>query len=963
MKLTRHGDRQESQVPTANLGLVERRRIALATATVLAVASSGGAQATGLESGLGSAAAPAVERAWELAAAVRAGLEGDGLTSRVRGLLRAAGRSPAPDPRPPTAVDIAGLADLPVALRTPVAGLAASVREAIALLGALPPQDVRRGMRSFVRGVPRATPNPAMDRGKIAFTTVSRPGAAPVAASVLRAASAGPAALLMLAEALDRYLPALLAWEGTTATDVAENGCDLVDQVPLLCVGSEQATTFTEDVALLIDLGGSDTHLNSSGGAPFLPEGGPAFVPVSVSVDLGGDDRYLPHEVAIPGSESLVIGSGSGYMGGLGLLLDVAGDDVYQASTAPAAGESPAAAVIAQGAGVSGTGALLDLAGVDSYEIRGSDGSEDWVGLLGQGIGVSCAQAAVVEPTPLLPGAGCGIGGLIDAGSGDDAYRMEAGTVDSPLGAGVRSVAGQGFGNLATGVLFDDGGTDLLRATASSRALLDFYVRSPLGAVSAQGFGQSGVGLLLMGAGDTTYEIEVSGEGMTAASVDGQGVGMVAGLTGQGLGVLDDVGGNDRYDASASLAYARHLIVDDTCTVLDEETGETRPCTSAAALVAGSLPSVTASVKAQGGGWGESVGILHDRAGDDVYVARTEERIEAALEDRMSSPDAPPRFDVRSYPPASVYAQGVAVLFAHGALVDEAGTDSYTIRSTNAVSASATSEQATGVPVVTAKNEPRTYVAGQGAGDFGGITGALLDLGGSGDRFEAVITNPAETAPDPDGAFQPAAPWPYVQGAFGGVLLALGDDPLVLSHPSRPVCPASPGARGFGTWNDCALSGADPGHQLFDSTPIQTQHSLGRADATAGPDLRIAFLPESSASGVVGGRLAVAARLTDAAGKPLAGVTLHFDLQLGPGDFVPPIEENRFGNTWGGVWTVDAVTGPDGVARARVPLALEEWQMQYLSERPERVLATFDGAPGLRPVHVEHLFALLPSAG
>jgi HEAT repeat protein len=94
-----------------------------------------------------------------------------------------------------------------------------------------------------------------------------------------------------------------------------------------------------EDAALLIDLGGNDTYLNNAGGC------GSAGA-VAVCIDLAGDDHYeAPNRSYV---------QGFGFLG-LGMLVDIAGNDVYRAKH------------FSQGAGILGVGFLWDKAGNDTF--------------------------------------------------------------------------------------------------------------------------------------------------------------------------------------------------------------------------------------------------------------------------------------------------------------------------------------------------------------------------------------------------------------------------------------------------------------------------------------------------------------------------------------------------------------------------------------------------------------------
>ncbi len=90
------------------------------------------------------------------------------------------------------------------------------------------------------------------------------------------------------------------------------------------------------DVCAVIDLGGNDAYIDGTVG----PER-----PVLVVIDLGGNDLYRGTKPGIQGGAIL----------GVSMLLDLEGDDIYQAQD------------VAQGSAIAGVGILIDYAGNDRY--------------------------------------------------------------------------------------------------------------------------------------------------------------------------------------------------------------------------------------------------------------------------------------------------------------------------------------------------------------------------------------------------------------------------------------------------------------------------------------------------------------------------------------------------------------------------------------------------------------------
>jgi hypothetical protein len=176
-------------------------------------------------------------------------------------------------------------------------------------------------------------------------------------------------------------------------------------------------------LAVLVSAGGNDeftaqTYSQATGG----PRG------VALLVDTGGDDRYTLNKVPLvrPSPQlpdrNTSMGQGAGYglrglffdgrstSGGIGMLLDLAGNDRYEAQ------------VFAQGAGYyEGLGMLLDDGGNDRFDSA-------WYAM-----GASAHYAAGI---------------LLKRGTGSDVYRS---THEMVLGTG---------NDLSVGVFVDEGGDD-----------------------------------------------------------------------------------------------------------------------------------------------------------------------------------------------------------------------------------------------------------------------------------------------------------------------------------------------------------------------------------------------------------------------------------------------------------------------------------------------------------------------
>lgn len=923
------------------------RRLALAALTALA-AQTLPAGAGPAPQGLDLLPAPSraqVERAGALAGSLRAAAPmGIAPTLRallaVRGAILPAVELPAPGP-----ADLDAVAGLPAGLRAPVAGLLAAVRAADAMVGDVPIGEVRASLRRSLDAldrwgraggpIRRIAPRPGT-RGRPRVLPQAPPTLSTTPAIRAAAAHSTEAASL-LAAAIDRHLPAIRAWRGRAPGDGA--GCDVLDQAPLLCIGGEGAGTYVDEAALTIDLGGDDTYRTSAASAPFVADG--TSFGVSVLIDRAGDDRYDPAPNTSPLLPGVLVAQGTGVMGGTGILVDVAGQDRYLAA-APPTQPGTGASVLAQGAGLGGHGLLVDLGGDDVRAATGHDGTDDGIGIIAHGAAFSCAG----DPNAPPPNHGCAVAAVVDLGVGSDAYVADAGTAH---GLGSRQVRAQGVGSFGVGAVIDDGGTDSFLIAAGARQPGNrsyFEEASPGAFVEGQGYGITGLGAVVEGDGNTEYTMDVESEGTAWNTLHGQASSLV-----QGTAILDDLDGDDRYSIRSSMDSDLQIVVDDTCTVLDEELGEEVPCTRAEAAVDLYRSTLSNGLGGQGASAFQSVAVLRDRGGDDDYLAAGEQTLTVTLEDRLSAPEEPPILTVGAYDQPGIDAQGSGTGFtATAALVDDAGRDDYLLRSFNDTRASAISQHG-GEPEVRAVSTGRYFLSGQGAGDFGGLSAALVDLGGSRDRFEVVAHNPVSTSPE-GGGFQYGPYWPYFQGAFGGVFVAMGDDPVIVSRPSRPVCATSPGRRGFGAWNDCVAPESDPEHSSYDAIPIWTHHTLGLAPRAEGREVSLVTTAPTVAE--LGARIPVSARLLGPDGKPLAGVPVHFDLQYGCTLLCAAADTSATGGRfWSNQWWVETVTDADGVARATLPVTLQAWQTDYDKDPwVWRVMATFDGAEGLYPKHV-----------
>jgi hypothetical protein len=260
-------------------------------------------------------------------------------------------------------------------------------------------------------------------------------------------------------------------------------------------------------VGLALDLGGDDGYFSFQQNGQGVGEVGG----VGVLADLAGNDLHEAHKMSF----------GFANTGGVGLLLDGGGDDVYrflENKTIPDSNHYGQGVGLAGGAGI-----LLELDGRDRYEVRnvgqGSAGADDDADLcatanaLGLGALVDLAGDDLYLGSVYVQGsAGCLAGGLglLYDGAGADHYGADR---------GAQGHAGIG----GAGVLVDAAGSDVYRANST-----------------AMGASLGGVGALIDLAGDDALLVP-SSEGHDCAIACAGGAG--------GRALHYDGGGDDVYTA------------------------------------------------------------------------------------------------------------------------------------------------------------------------------------------------------------------------------------------------------------------------------------------------------------------------------------------------------------------------------------------------------------------------------
>jgi hypothetical protein len=308
---------------------------------------------------------------------------------------------------------------------------------------------------------------------------------------------------------------------------------------------------------LILDLGGDDVyHVGASNLS--------AANPISILIDVAGNDRYESENEARP--------SFGGALLGYALLVDCGGNDVYQAQN------------LTQGAAAFGVGLLWDGGGNDRYE------------------SYTAAQG----------GGAFGLGILVDK-SGDDVYRTYQ--------------QGQGYGyTKGCGILVDSAGNDRYIANDSDIVFPAAQTKEHNTSLAqGTGFGKradysdghslaGGVGILIDGSGDDRYSCGVFGQGCSywygigiladiAGNDDYSGIWYVQGSGAHfGIAMQWDGSGNDRYKATMNMAQgAGH---DFTVGWLIDEAGN---------------DVYDAPNLSLGGGNDNGIGFFWDKGGDDTF--------------------------------------------------------------------------------------------------------------------------------------------------------------------------------------------------------------------------------------------------------------------------------------------------------------------------------------------------------
>lgn len=274
-------------------------------------------------------------------------------------------------------------------------------------------------------------------------------------------------------------------------------------------------------VSVVADLAGDDTY-NWNGG-PAVVQGAAAFGGIGLLVDVAGDDDYLARMIRgnqgplLNGIQYYFDGGGQGYgYGAVGLQIDEAGYDLYQFDVGATSARSIWA--FAQGFGAAGgLGVSYDQDGIDTWISRG----------LGIAAGPSNFQGVYTQGTGFY----AGVGIMIDAGEDDDLYHSWDNATTTDYYA-------QGFGAFGgLGILYEDGGND--DYIAVSVATASFIATSLNCAYGTGSIG--GVGFFIDAGGDDRYF------GDTVSNRRAHTMNEGFGGIGAAYGFFWDVRGNDEH--------------------------------------------------------------------------------------------------------------------------------------------------------------------------------------------------------------------------------------------------------------------------------------------------------------------------------------------------------------------------------------------------------------------------------
>lgn len=390
-----------------------------------------------------------------------------------------------------------------------------------------------------------------------------------------------------MTEAIDKVKLILKKSDFTNTNDTSIL-FDKETSIGRIIVGNTGNNTYTEDAAIIIDLGGDDQYLNNAGGTR------PGKINAAIVIDVSGNDTYQGQDFC-QGCGYLGVGAlvdmqgndtytGRNFcqgaaLGGFGFLYDGAGDDTYTADFG------------AQSAAIFGYSILSERAGNDSYKCSmfGQAGASTMgVAILAEAAGNDTYQGGGKYPfysatdSAMVQGAAMGMrpwpvqgkftlyGGiaLLSDAAGDDRYSAQAfaqgGSYILSLGMCVDSAGNdfysgtdycQGSGcHLGAACLIDRAGNDVYTATnhstggsldRSAGVLLDIRGNDRYNSPDGVGYAGKprGCGIFVDCLGDDRYEVGVYGRARYPYAENTQSSTFFL-----------DMGGKDKYDANRPLA-------------------------------------------------------------------------------------------------------------------------------------------------------------------------------------------------------------------------------------------------------------------------------------------------------------------------------------------------------------------------------------------------------------------------
>ena len=414
-----------------------------------------------------------------------------------------------------------------------------------------------------------------------------------------------------LAVALDGWREASKTVDPRTVEGAALRLDTLLGAVQVLGPGDDAVSGADGPALLVLDLGGNDRYTGRIA-VPSYPA-----APMSAWIDLGGDDTWDGGEV---------VGTLGCGLFGIGVLVDLAGDDKYTVKES------------GLGCAWYGTGLLYDAAGKDTYVVRTKWGQG--AAHVGAGVLVDLAGNDAYECAQQSQGLGStyGAGLLLDV-AGDDAYvaRDDGNREKIYNDQSVAMAQGCGYGRRA----------DL-------------------------GDGHSlagGYGVLVDGAGNDRYH----------AQCWAQGCGYW-----WAVGILEDLGGDDVYEnGKYSLGAAAHFAVgcqvdlagDDAynqgvATAVNQHQGHARDGSLGISIDGDGNDRYQFRNLCGGAADLNSIGFFWDRRGDDAYTLWW---------NPMGPPngwaETPPMGTVSRYEPFRSFRDE---LDAFGIFLDTGGTDTWT---------------------------------------------------------------------------------------------------------------------------------------------------------------------------------------------------------------------------------------------------------------------------------------------